>query len=211
MVDSGATHSVLKTGTLNPTPPLSGKTVISVSAGGHHDKEKFTVPLTCSVQDVTVVKCQAHTKDTSSVARGNALADQAAKQAALSASPHILTSSPLTEEDHSPPCSLQDIQSFSTPEERSVWKANSCTPDSAGYNTARPLACPPAGHTPPNQPFDHLMMDFIELTPAEVLSQVQSVVKEALPRPASDLLHSLVPGDWILVRETRRKHWRSKR
>ncbi|XP_041835321.1 uncharacterized protein LOC121636042 [Melanotaenia boesemani] len=161
--------------------------------------------------DVAVVKCQAHTKDTSSVARGNALADQAAKQAALSASPHILTSSPLTEEDHSPPCSLQDIQSFSTPEERSVWKANSCTPDSAGYNTARPLACPPAGHTPPNQPFDHLMMDFIELTPAEVLSQVQSVVKEALPRPASDLLHSLVPGDWILVRETRRKHWRSKR
>ncbi|XP_041865219.1 uncharacterized protein LOC121654916 [Melanotaenia boesemani] len=112
----------------------------------------------------------------------------------------------------------------STPEERSIWKANSCTPDSAGiwrsvhgkpclprhffpwfaklshgmdhvskggmvssitslwftkgftvvaenyckkclicagYNTARPLACPPASHTPPNQPFDHVMMDFI--------------------------------------------------
>ncbi|XP_041868122.1 uncharacterized protein LOC121656940 [Melanotaenia boesemani] len=329
--------------------------------------------------EVAVVKCQAHTKDTSSVAHGNALADQAAKQAALSASPHILASSPVSEEDQSPPCSLQDIQSFSTPEERLIWKENSCTPDSAGYNTARPLACPPAGHTPPNQPFDHLMMDFIELTPAEgkkyclvmvdmwskwveafpakhatssvvakalvteiiprwgipakvssdngshfvnaalkevsgllgfqlkthcsyhpqsggaierenatlkgklakcceetglswpkalplvlmhmrmrkrarmnlspfeilfgrpphtsldppglsvstthcegnmlaycqnlskVLSQVQSVVKEALPRPASGLLHSLVPGDWVLVRETRRKHWRSKR
>ncbi|XP_041826153.1 uncharacterized protein LOC121630129 [Melanotaenia boesemani] len=82
--------------------------------------------------EVAVVKCQAHTKDTYFVARGNALADQAAKQVAVSASPHTLTSFPVTEEENSPPCSLQDIQSFSTPQKHSIWKANSCTPDSAG-------------------------------------------------------------------------------
>ncbi|XP_035990282.1 uncharacterized protein LOC118562084 isoform X2 [Fundulus heteroclitus] len=36
-------------------------------------------------------------------------------------------------------------------------------------------------------------------------------VKEALPVAADRALHSFRPGDWVLIRDFRRKHWRSKR
>ncbi|KAK7880248.1 hypothetical protein WMY93_033086, partial [Mugilogobius chulae] len=36
-------------------------------------------------------------------------------------------------------------------------------------------------------------------------------VKDALPKAAEAVLHNYRPGDWVLIKETRRKHWRSKR
>ena len=44
-----------------------------------------------------------------------------------------------------------------------------------------------------------------------VLSQVSQTVKAALPATADKLLHPLQPGDWVVVKELRRKHWKSKR
>jgi len=36
-------------------------------------------------------------------------------------------------------------------------------------------------------------------------------VKGELPSPADTPLHPLQPGDWVVVKELRRKHWKSKR
>lgn len=44
-----------------------------------------------------------------------------------------------------------------------------------------------------------------------VLSQVQAQVKEALPQPAEGILHNLKPGDWVVVKDFRRKSWRARR
>ncbi|MEQ2211124.1 hypothetical protein XENOCAPTIV_027288 [Xenoophorus captivus] len=41
-----------------------------------------------------------------------------------------------------------------------------------------------------------------------VFSQVSQTVKAALPETATSTLQSFIPGDWILVRESRRKHWK---
>uniref|UniRef100_A0A672Z0G2 Peptidase A2 domain-containing protein n=1 Tax=Sphaeramia orbicularis TaxID=375764 RepID=A0A672Z0G2_9TELE len=51
LVDSGATYSVIKHADLTPTPQLSGKTIVSMLAGGKLDRESFTVPLTCVSQE----------------------------------------------------------------------------------------------------------------------------------------------------------------
>ncbi|XP_029974616.1 uncharacterized protein LOC115408159 isoform X1 [Salarias fasciatus] len=48
MVDTGATHSVIQDGVLTPAPGLSGDSILSISASGHQQRERFTVPLTCS-------------------------------------------------------------------------------------------------------------------------------------------------------------------
>lgn len=37
----------------------------------------------------------------------------------------------------------------------------------AANNASGAIHMPPAGHPPPDKPFDHLMIDFIELTPCE--------------------------------------------
>ncbi|XP_038658272.1 protein NYNRIN-like [Scyliorhinus canicula] len=44
-----------------------------------------------------------------------------------------------------------------------------------------------------------------------ILSHVQAQVKEALPRPAEGKLYDLQPGNWIVVKDFRRKSWRAKR
>lgn len=43
------------------------------------------------------------------------------------------------------------------------------------------------------------------------LSQIHGQVKEALPKQAEGLLHDLKPGDWVVVREAKRKTWKSPR
>ncbi|XP_029968045.1 uncharacterized protein LOC115403325 [Salarias fasciatus] len=45
----------------------------------------------------------------------------------------------------------------------------------------------------------------------KTLFQIRQTVKEALPRPAEGPLHRLNPGDWILVKDFRRKHWKARR
>ncbi|KAK7925340.1 hypothetical protein WMY93_007650 [Mugilogobius chulae] len=44
-----------------------------------------------------------------------------------------------------------------------------------------------------------------------LLSSISVQVKDALPKAAEAVLHNYRPGDWVLIKETRRKHWRSKR
>ncbi|XP_072432726.1 uncharacterized protein [Chiloscyllium punctatum] len=41
--------------------------------------------------------------------------------------------------------------------------------------------------------------------------KVQNQVKAALPQPAEGNLHNLEPGDWIVVKDFRRKNWKAKR
>ncbi|XP_036974009.1 uncharacterized protein LOC119030483 isoform X2 [Acanthopagrus latus] len=36
-------------------------------------------------------------------------------------------------------------------------------------------------------------------------------VKDALPAPAAHKLHDLEPGDWVVIRDLRRKNWRARR
>lgn len=43
------------------------------------------------------------------------------------------------------------------------------------------------------------------------LAGVRAQVAATLPRPATGPLHNLQPGDFVLVKDHRRKHWRSNR
>lgn len=43
------------------------------------------------------------------------------------------------------------------------------------------------------------------------LSSLHSQVKAALPSPASAVQHRLKPGDWVLIKDHRRKHWKQRR
>uniref|UniRef100_A0A673AQG3 Uncharacterized protein n=1 Tax=Sphaeramia orbicularis TaxID=375764 RepID=A0A673AQG3_9TELE len=57
---------------------------------------------------------------------------------------------------------------------------------------------------------EHDMLSYCKKLSSE-LSQVQVLVRSALPVPAEGPLHSLQPGDWILVRDFRQKHWKQRR
>lgn len=46
---------------------------------------------------------------------------------------------------------------------------------------------------------------------SSTLSQISQQVKSALPPPASISLHDFQPGDWVVIKDLRRKHWHSKR
>ncbi|TWW66943.1 hypothetical protein D4764_20G0009750 [Takifugu flavidus] len=65
-----------------------------------------------------------------------------------------------------------------------------------------------AAHPPPTRPFEHVMMDFIELHPAE---DIRGQVKAALPTPAEEQLHNLKPGDYVVLKDFRRTRWNQKR
>ncbi|XP_029985484.1 uncharacterized protein LOC115415941 [Sphaeramia orbicularis] len=104
---------------------------------------------------IAVVKCQAHQKDDADVTQGNSRADAAARAAAsLEAASSFLSQ----QSEGAPPASLSDTQSFETPDERRVWASCGCALDSSSVWP---------GHEQPHLPFDHHMMDFVELFPAE--------------------------------------------
>ncbi|XP_036977326.1 uncharacterized protein LOC119032358 [Acanthopagrus latus] len=46
---------------------------------------------------------------------------------------------------------------------------------------------------------------------SSVLSDIHKQVKDALPAPAAHKLHDLEPGDWVVIRDLRRKNWRARR
>ncbi|KAK3528205.1 hypothetical protein QTP86_025121 [Hemibagrus guttatus] len=39
---------------------------------------------------------------------------------------------------------------------------------------------------------------------------VEQQVRDALPKPHADALHDLKPGEWIVVKDFRRKNWKAK-
>ncbi|KAK6305037.1 hypothetical protein J4Q44_G00238170 [Coregonus suidteri] len=44
-----------------------------------------------------------------------------------------------------------------------------------------------------------------------VLKAIFPTVKAALPQPLVGILHKLQPGDWVVVKDLRRKHWNQQR
>ncbi|CDQ82105.1 unnamed protein product [Oncorhynchus mykiss] len=44
-----------------------------------------------------------------------------------------------------------------------------------------------------------------------VLKAIFPRVKAALPQPLVGILHKLQPGDWVVVKDLRRKHWNQQR
>ncbi|XP_043089997.1 uncharacterized protein LOC122340438 [Puntigrus tetrazona] len=45
----------------------------------------------------------------------------------------------------------------------------------------------------------------------EAIDQISQQVKDALPKPAEGFLHDIRPGDFVVVKDFRRKHWKSRR
>lgn len=43
------------------------------------------------------------------------------------------------------------------------------------------------------------------------LSSLHAQVKDALPSPATAVQHHLKPGDWVLIKDHRQKHWKQRR
>ncbi|KAJ8333627.1 hypothetical protein SKAU_G00416350 [Synaphobranchus kaupii] len=155
------------------------------------------------------------------ISQGNATADTAAKAAAFPPPNTIL--SLLTQAaapTDTPLASVQDCKAGATPQEKAKWKRDG-------------MKVPNAAHPAPQQPFEYLMMDFIELNPcrglvldkeladtrmisycvqlSNVLRSVHQQVKAALPEPASGPLHDLQPGDWVVIKDFRRKKWHQAR
>lgn len=167
--------------------------------------------------ELAIIKCQAHTNNTDDVSRGNAFADEAAKNAARKPPPRDSTYvhvSPCT-----PAASLQELQAKAQAEETAQWRKCGCVkregvwegpvgkpclpkwlfPHYADtwkrscvkrgndeYYTTTQVACivvaciicatnnigrglqvVQAAHPQPDAPFEHLMMDFVELTTSE--------------------------------------------
>lgn len=69
---------------------------------------------------------------------------------------------------------------------------------------------PPTKDLPPTSLCDDSMLSYCKQLHS-LLTDISVQVKSALPKPAEAVLHDIRPGDWVLVKETRRKHWKSKR
>ncbi|KAK2920516.1 hypothetical protein Q8A73_000001, partial [Channa argus] len=57
---------------------------------------------------------------------------------------------------------------------------------------------------------EDMMLDYFAKLSAS-LSVLRPQVKAALSTPADTTLHDLKPGDWVLIKDHRRKHWRQRR
>ncbi|XP_040911987.1 uncharacterized protein LOC121193645 isoform X1 [Toxotes jaculatrix] len=44
----------------------------------------------------------------------------------------------------------------------------------------------------------------------QLLQTLHSQVKSALPSAATAVLHNLQPGDWVLIKDHRRRHWKQR-
>ena len=85
--------------------------------------------------ELSVVKCEAHTGGSNSVSQGNALADFAAKQAALNPSMMVLQGLKTVQSKLLPVPSLNDVtilQNSADGCEKAVWSKNGCTPSESG-------------------------------------------------------------------------------
>lgn len=63
---------------------------------------------------------------------------------------------------------------------------------------------------PPTSLCDDNMIEYCKLL-SGMLSQVSQQVKAVLPQQATGPLHSIQPGDWVVIKNLRSKHWRSER
>ncbi|KAF7648342.1 hypothetical protein LDENG_00158280 [Lucifuga dentata] len=74
----------------------------------------------------------------------------------------------------------------------------------------------PIGLHPPGQPHaltDHCDDDMLKYFKvlSSMLSKNHQQVKDALPQPKEGRLHDLEPGDWVVVKDFRRKSWKQPR
>ncbi|XP_047231734.1 uncharacterized protein LOC124874432 [Girardinichthys multiradiatus] len=58
--------------------------------------------------------------------------------------------------------------------------------------------------------FEHSMLEYCKVL-SRSLSLSHQTVKAALPPVADRPLHQFQPGQWVLIRDARRRHWRDKR
>uniref|UniRef100_A0AAQ4P2X0 ribonuclease H n=1 Tax=Gasterosteus aculeatus aculeatus TaxID=481459 RepID=A0AAQ4P2X0_GASAC len=111
---------------------------------------------------IAVCKCAAHTSGTGDIAKGNERADLAAKAAARRPLPKPSRPVPAM---CSLPSSLAAVQSLSSSDERRFWSSSgSKFIDASGMVR---MVSHHAAHPPPARPFEHVMMDLVELSPSE--------------------------------------------
>ncbi|XP_049444482.1 uncharacterized protein LOC125896159 [Epinephelus fuscoguttatus] len=83
-------------------------------------------------------------------------------------------------------------------------------PDLNSNPAFRPSAPPPYNSTTPNKRRWLLERDGLLLTSQTNLWGQKKQVKSALQPPASTSLHDFQPGNWVVIKDLRRKHWHSK-
>ncbi|KAK0139606.1 Pol polyprotein [Merluccius polli] len=98
--------------------------------------------LLCAIQlpqEVAILKCKGHSKETTSIARGNEAADEAAKLAGGYVQPtaSMLTLMPKSSDTQEPSmhemlADLKTMQSYASDYERNYWLDQGCTLDSIG-------------------------------------------------------------------------------
>uniref|UniRef100_A0AAQ4QZA3 Uncharacterized protein n=1 Tax=Gasterosteus aculeatus aculeatus TaxID=481459 RepID=A0AAQ4QZA3_GASAC len=113
---------------------------------------------------IAVCKCAAHTSGTGDIAKGNERADLAAKAAARRPLPKPSRRVPAM---CSLPSSLAAVQSLSTSDERRFWSSSGSKFIDGIWYGPNVQVSHHAAHPPPARPFEHVMMDFVELSPSE--------------------------------------------
>lgn len=96
----------------------------------HHDEVAVLLDAILLPNSIAVCKCLAHTNNSDSISLGNARADAAAKKAALQPSnlDSLFVSTPV-----SIPSSLTAMQSFATPQEKTLWRRCGAIQKEAGW------------------------------------------------------------------------------
>ncbi|XP_027137123.1 alpha-1,3-galactosyltransferase 2 [Larimichthys crocea] len=64
---------------------------------------------------------------------------------------------------------------------------------------------------PPSAPPGFKDSEAVDTGEKEVVEKADEEVKAALPQQATGPLHSIQPGDWVVIKNLQRKHWRSER
>ncbi|XP_060922638.1 uncharacterized protein LOC132996313 [Limanda limanda] len=172
---------------------------------------------------IAICKCEAHTRELDSVSRGNARADIAAKAAAKRSLPvndAFVLDVPVT-----PNADLQELQARATPEEKVVWKKAGCSVTDGIWCGPDGKPCLPKYLFPYYAKLIHgkdhvskggMQADIQKYWFTKGFSNYskkfcQKCVKDALPKSIDGELHDLKPGDWIVVKDLRRKSWRARR
>ncbi|KAL1270828.1 hypothetical protein QQF64_029844 [Cirrhinus molitorella] len=81
----------------------------------------------------------------------------------------------------------------------------------AAIKAEPPLTCVTIDHDSSTLPSDSLTAMQAFATTEEKKQWISQQVKDALPKPAEGVLHDIRPGDFVVTKDLRRKHWKSKR
>ncbi len=162
----------------------------------NHDRIAALLEAILLPKSIAICKCVAHSKSDDFVSLGNKRADAAAKDAAIRAEPSLIC---VTDKNDSH--SLLILSQLCKLLQHQRRRNNRPTSIVVGPEP-RPL--------PSTALCEDDMLNYCRNL-SLVLSQISQQVKEALPKPAEGVLHDIRPGDFVVTRDLRRKHWKSKR